>query len=1250
MSAFARKNAAMKAYMTLARSIGYNYKGNNLRAMSANGIEEMHSKLKEYASKNKSKYVPRYNMRRSDVIKRIKEINPAFRSSHSDTYESLIRKYRENLPVKPYLSDIRSNARLIKFLMNPVDGAIFITTAKDLIQNVERVDTRNGYYLVMHSSGTKTEELTNITTPFDDYKVISNIDSIKKLLSIIEKGSSHIFEDEGFGSDVEVLLSLVTDYNSTIELTWYSIESYRRVHSGAYFKYYNRTKFDLTRYQIFDEEYDSSKEDEINCLIYALEQSGKVPKNDLDDIKFSLFNEIKARDFKSISKRLGITINLRFDAKQSTRTFNAGCETEISIGLVDNHYFLNDLTNITKYAIENYFDVKEHKNFPLVQPKKHKQLPLSAFQVINTIFTKYKDTMLRPINLSTISNKACIDKIIEYDALRAPKAQCDCGMWESEKVSCAIDFGSSLCTHSYCRAFWCNSLRKRDKNNKKINYPTCEFRDYSESGVKLPFKGNYSTENDPNENYDIWFIDTETFIKEGLNYHVPTTLCAIKYHEQIDRFSHVEFFGLNCVKEFLDFLGGRKRAAIIYAHNMAFDFRVFIDHLYDLDCPIESGTKLKQVKAKYCTGITKNEKGKESKSFIHLLFKDSYAFLACKLSELPSMFRLECGDKEVYPYTLINESNYDKCVPLSECRKHIKVGLRKAFALNARKIGALDENNMVDMKKYTIHYCMQDTRILAQAFICFRKQILEICKKDVVALVSLPQLADEYMRSQGVYAKCFSIAGISQDFIKRCTVGGRVMLAANKQNHIIAGEDRIKNDEGVYEVKSYTQINGKKIYHTEEDLNYGPIADFDGVSLYPSAIVELMGFVQGLPKVLTDMQLKHFDEVKSKFDAYYVEIEVLSHSINRDFPLQSVKTKSGIRDFTNNIDGKRFYLDNIALEDFVEFQGVEYKVIRGYYFDEGLNTRNREVMTFMFNERLRLKSECMNLKKCEGVDCKGKKCKGNPLQVVYKLLMNAAYGKLIQKAIKTSKKFVEADKLRKYVARNHKFIDSYTRINDELYVVREHKSIVDHFNVPHIASNILSMSKRIMNRVMCLAEDEGIKIYYQDTDSMHLHDAAIGHLSKKFKEKYGKDLIGKGLGQFHTDFEVPDSGAKNIRAVESIFLGKKCYIDKLKYENAHGNSEYHHHIRMKGTPTQSVIDYDSDVMGTYKKLLNKQMLEFDMAKYCPLQIDKDYRARANTRCLSRKLIFLTEEEKKARKEGEKEMKQVQKDLYKILRW
>ena len=65
------------------------------------------------------------------------------------------------------------------------------------------------------------------------------------------------------------------------------------------------------------------------------------------------------------------------------------------------------------------------------------------------------------------------------------------------------------------------------------------------------------------------------------------------------------------------------------------------------------------------------------------------------------------------------------------------------------------------------------------------------------------------------------------------------------------------------------------------------------------------------------------------------------------------------------------------------------------------------------------------------------------------------------------------------------------------------------------------MSKRIMNEVMCLAEDNEIKVYYQDTDSMHLKERDIDTLAAKFKETYGRELIGKEMGQFQARLPSP---------------------------------------------------------------------------------------------------------------------------------
>ena len=44
-----------------------------------------------------------------------------------------------------------------------------------------------------------------------------------------------------------------------------------------------------------------------------------------------------------------------------------------------------------------------------------------------------------------------------------------------------------------------------------------------------------------------------------------------------------------------------------------------------------------------------------------------------------------------------------------------------------------------------------------------------------------------------------------------------------------------------------------------------------------------------------------------------------------------------------------------------------------------------------------------------------------------------------------------------------------------------------------------------MNEVMCTAEDLGIRIFYQDTDSMHIEMDKLKILAAEFKSRYGRE-------------------------------------------------------------------------------------------------------------------------------------------------
>ena len=102
-------------------------------------------------------------------------------------------------------------------------------------------------------------------------RVPLNIDNIRNL----NKWFYPYEEQDDFCSD-EAFKKAVTS-KPFITLIPLTTKHRRQVHTGAFFKYYNNTKLDLSRYQVFknDEEADYSD----NCLLYALKMGG------LDDVK-----------------------------------------------------------------------------------------------------------------------------------------------------------------------------------------------------------------------------------------------------------------------------------------------------------------------------------------------------------------------------------------------------------------------------------------------------------------------------------------------------------------------------------------------------------------------------------------------------------------------------------------------------------------------------------------------------------------------------------------------------------------------------------------------------------------------------------------------------------------------------------------------------------------------------------------------------------------------------------------------------
>ena len=114
------------------------------------------------------------------------------------------------------------------------------------------------------------------------------------------------------------------------------------------------------------------------------------------------------------------------------------------------------------------------------------------------------------------------------------------------------------------------------------------------------------------------------------------------------------------------------------------------------------------------------------------------------------------------------------------------------------------------------------------------------------------------------------------------------------------------------------------------------------------------------------------------------------------------------------------------------------------------------------------------------------------------------------------------------------------------FIISNKSSILPHCNYIRCGVEILSTPKRIMNKIFSCADDCGVKIYYQDTGSIHLNYEGVHKAVKRYKEKYGLELVGEDLGNFHVDFPDLQKGCGEVYAIERFFLDKKSYFDHLE--------------------------------------------------------------------------------------------------------
>lgn len=487
--------------------------------------------------------------------------------------------------------------------------------------------------------------------------------------------------------------------------------------------------------------------------------------------------------------------------------------------------------------------------------------------------------------------------------------------------------------------------------------------------------------------------------------------------------------------------------------------------------------------------------------------RDSYKLISEPLSKFSEIFDCkELNKMDVINYEYFKPQNYNQIITVEEYCELLDSKKRKAF-LESKKLG--DKFNPWGLYR---EYLNIDCLLLKTGLIKFEKCIGLITKKQcsIYDSLTISSLTYNYILTRGCFDGVYEVCGNLRAYIAKAVYGGRVHANEKYVKKVIEGR----------------------------------IGDYDANSLYPSAMVRICE-TGGIPKG----EAKRFNEnIETWRDKFYSILTVRINKVRKEqqMPFIANRGKETLN-YTNNAEDKIMVIDSLTLEDYIKYHDIEYELIDGVYWNNGGNKELGTVMRELFEKRKSVKKDNPSL--------------GNAI----KLMMNSAYGKTITKKVKEAKiikQSYSSDKLNSYICNNFNTIKSYREINQWNTEITHVKSDMS-YNQGHIGCLILSMSKRIMNEVFDVANENNIPIYYQDTDSIHLNIEDVEKIEQEYYKRHERVLTGGDMGQFHVDFDFKGSVGE-IYAEKSIFLGKKSYIDCMVSTNEKGEIIRENHVRLKG--------------------------------------------------------------------------------------
>lgn len=1141
-----------------------------------NGINKLKKQLKELNNQRNNIKAPKRNKKQSKSS--YKKIRKNIKNKRAKINKKITNKRNELKKV-----EIRYNDNQLRRFFNG-EKEIILSIDESLQEAIIKIIELN-------------RKSTNIKAAFqlsgDDNYYPLNERNIQKL----QEDASYILEND-ISNEEEAIAALGgSGFNRVREwlekkhgivLRQITKGQYKR-RNGAFLPYLSKINLDLSKYGIFNNMDDV---DYSSCLIKALEVQN-LDEDKLNHLK-SISKErfISMKELNKVCTEIDIMIELNIeDAKKNGYYY----PTRLNDIYIKYHF---EVIKMTKYKVNN-FSVEQTKildeMYKKITKSKNNMDEKNIKQELKNILTKkFFEKLAKAFNLTIfkvglikshyfynediILNKFALENYEKIKNLKnwnnirriieeSPKLKVK---RENRKISMfkvinylfeyelfekmEIDYEKLKNVHfdnknikELHKVNIFNKAKQEEYNKIRYEYTTNE--DILEARKK---KFNYNT---------ITTYDFETYLNDEGN-HTPYLVCWKKYNIKEKTFGEMKSaIGKDCA---LKMLKDVKENTIFLAHNHSFDIQFIIEHILIKSCIYKSNNNIISVNGKLYYKKYK------------ILFKDSLKLIPVPLKEFSSMFKL-FSIKEVIEHSIYTEESINKgYCSIKKALKYKTKEERKLYLNNIEKWNCkVDEDNFNHIE-YSRRYCEMDVQVLIEGYLIFRELVGQQFGIDTNCILTISSLAKQIMLKEGCLKDVFQLKCEIRNYFQQAVVGGRTMTRDNK----------------AFEINDKSNIEN---YLDDDDM----IIDDDVNSLYPSAMAELDGFLKGHPKLLNKNQLNM--DFLSNQSSYTIDIKILKINKKRHFSLMS--DYNGLkRNWTNKMENKIITIDKISLEDLIEFHKIEFEIIRGYYFNEGYNSKIKDVIINLFELRKKYKKE------------------DNVLQAILKLVLNNMYGKLIQKPVESNYVFKNTkEEMETYLYNQFNYVKRISKFKNCNKFVIENYTIFDKdANYNHVGTQVLAMSKRIMNRVVCLAEDNNIPIFYQDTDSLNYRYKYFNTLDKLFYDKYNRKMHGDDLCQFSEDFNsdklkkiknkyVKNNPSANIKILgkRAYYIGKKFYCVELKLYDITNkkiikDKEVDYHVRMKGVNNEAIWqvannDFNGNPIHLYKCLYHSEDgIEFDL--------------------------------------------------------